>query len=164
MRVTRFRIRTLMIAVAVAAALFLRAVAFSIHPGWIWMTGALLVVLICLLVNCARPRLVVRMTTRRWMIVVAVVACLFAAGRIREDEARRTRYRFLARFHAFGEDLHAHPEKYDGRYLGVDRPPFRANRRLDPALAAYHAQLKGKYQLAARHPWLAVPPDPPPPK
>lgn len=34
----------------------------------------------------------------------------------------------------------------------------------DGRLAAYHAALRLKYEYAARHPWLPVPPDPPPPK
>lgn len=107
-----------------------------------------------------------RMTTRRWMIVVATLAVGLSTARAFERlGALRSEYEVRAAIHAWFEEIYAHAEKYDGLSFGCHATgPFRANPSLDPKLAGYHAGLKGKYTRAARRPWLPVPPDPPEPK
>jgi hypothetical protein len=91
-----------------------------------------------------------RMTTRRWMVVVAVVALLFAAFAM---VRRSLEYRRIAR---------AHLDMYDKLYI-LDphdrRPWFARNHRR----ATYHLGLHLRYLAAARHPWLPVEADPPEP-
>jgi hypothetical protein len=107
----------------------------------------------------------VRFTVRRLMIAVAVVAVLLGASdavaRLREQAFT---CQLIAGIHALGEELHTHPEKYEGTCMGWAAPTFQADPRLDSKLAVYHAALRRKYESAAAHPWLAVDPDPPPPR
>ncbi|SRR5579883_2155774 len=105
-----------------------------------------------------------RMTTRLWMIVVAVVALSIAAEQMRRKSAR---YRERAERHAKIEEACRKsaallplmkPSDYEimcGRMVQATR--------LSPWLAAYHAELRRKYEYAARYPWLPVEPDPPGP-
>jgi hypothetical protein len=99
--------------------------------------------------------------------MIAVASCGVALGA--HTEMRRIRaleawYGFRAGFHADRGRIHGDPSRYDGTCLGCFSPPFRPNPRLDPALAAYHAAMRSKYERAARCPWLPVEPDPPVPK
>jgi hypothetical protein len=92
-----------------------------------------------------------RMTTRRWMVAVAVVAVTFGMtlGGIR---LKRQRDRHL--LHAA---LHQSP---------VDRARKRGGGRsnpLDSRLIEYHASMARRYRHVARYPWLPVEPDPPAP-
>jgi hypothetical protein len=104
-----------------------------------------------------------RMTTRRWMIVVAIVANGSGAWILR---ARSHTYAIESGYHSLME---AENRRFVGLYeagsLGytgrgsVDAFIDQARR-----LAAYHATLKRKYELASSRPWLPVEPDPPEPK
>jgi hypothetical protein len=94
-----------------------------------------------------------RMTTRRWLIAVAVVAVALAASIV--IERRRHHFRTLAERHSSAELS----------CLGL------AGRLDSPALAASWkrkaercARLAQKYRRAARYPWLPVEPDPPEPE
>jgi hypothetical protein len=109
-----------------------------------------------------------RMTTRRWMIVVAVVSLLISGGlRLKQ---RRDYFLSLARSHAqkmpsstaegkalksrFGSTSGMRGEEILFLRRDFDRMMDRAD---------HHAGLVQKYHRAARYPWLPVEPDPPEP-
>jgi hypothetical protein len=111
------------------------------------------------------------MTTRRWMIAVAVVALLIGAG-IQIDR-RSKRFAGLAASHANAA------MKYFSTLMifGGDPPPLQEIEQYPPAaqgpvrhlyraktLMVYHRALKAKYDRAAGYPWLPVEPDPPAPR
>jgi hypothetical protein len=104
-----------------------------------------------------------RMTTRRWMIVVAITAVGFGTGLLIE---RSRSYAALCALHTDGEkECRRIVEAFEGNHLDPaiwrDAITFaRRCRRLLP----YHAALKRKYQRAARCPWLPVEPDLPMPR
>jgi hypothetical protein len=107
-----------------------------------------------------------RMTTRRWMLVVAVVGLLFWTGRL------------LASW----RDLRLRSEHHAAELVTLDQyliPALEFRRKMgyfpgcgltQIALedwckeAEWHRQLKAKYDHAARYPWLPVEPDPPEPE
>jgi hypothetical protein len=103
------------------------------------------------------------MTTRRWMIAVAVVAIGVGAWML---IMRSRSYAALA-------TLYAESEKECRRIVEADE-----GNRLDAAiwkdwityarrsrrLLLHHAALRRKYELASRQPWLPVVPDPPAPE
>ncbi len=133
-----------------------------------------------------------RMTTRRWMVVIAIVAIAFGAAIMRE---RSVAYRGKANRYALEEakvrtwgkhadqmtavrkkelrDLEAFAEGYGGRFRADWKP------LIDPAIrsvslaseeaekclrwAAHWGALRVKYERAARRPWLPLEPDPPRP-
>jgi hypothetical protein len=86
-----------------------------------------------------------RMTTRRWMIVVAILAVGLA------DVGRR-RHLALRQRAAYHEKIE--------RLVTDTAPKLPAN----AAIRDRHARLKEKYWRAARYPWLPVEPDPPEPE
>ncbi len=88
-----------------------------------------------------------RMTTRRWMIVVAVVALI--AGMAVAIQRRVTFYERLSNHH-----FRVFHETYP--YSSHARDTLKRLR-----LARYHLDLWDKYRRAARYPWLPVSPDPP---
>jgi hypothetical protein len=92
-----------------------------------------------------------RMTTRRWMVVVAIVGLLLAAFVM---VRRSFEYRRIARAHL---DMYA--KLYEWNPPG-DRRRWAAWQR---RRATYHLGLHLKYLAATRHPWLPVEPDPPEP-
>ena len=108
-----------------------------------------------------------RMTTRRWMIVVAIAAILIFGL---ELDRRSRRFARLAAYHtnlalehfgtlmAFGGEP---PPIRDVPPAGLG--PTRYLHRAK-ALLNYHSVLTEKYQRAARYPWLPVAPDPPEPE
>jgi hypothetical protein len=108
-----------------------------------------------------------RLTTRRWMIAVAVVAILI--GAVLEVHRRSRRFARLAAYHSNLSLEHFHTQMA----LGVDPLPLEpvppagpgAARylRREKALVRYHSELTAKYERAARYPWLPVTPDPPEP-
>ena len=105
------------------------------------------------------PRFSFRLTVRRLMVAVAIVAVVI--GIVTELDRRRERYTRLARQHSVVRDeLH--------KFLVVVPPSgsleFFGDRRAIAELVGYHGRLKAKYEEAARHPWLPVEPDPPEPK
>jgi hypothetical protein len=92
------------------------------------------------------------MTTRRLMVVVAVVAMLMGEADIAQ-RLRRRRDEFASRAQWHGEIVAA----WNARWRPA--PPGAATLRL----MAYHGSLASKYWYAARYPWLPVEPDPSPP-
>ena len=108
-----------------------------------------------------------RMTTRRWMVAVAIVAILIGVGL--ELSRRSRRFARLAADHSNGALEHfgtlmafggGPPPNRDVPPAGLG--PARYLHRAK-ALLNYHSELTEKYQRAARYPWLAVAPDPPEP-
>jgi len=111
-----------------------------------------------------------QMTTRRWMIAVAVIALTFGgAVTVYRYVVLRREYLGHAALHEslkFG--LHFHPDApaywerrwtdqrhgLKGSYPWPDSPPFV------PAIEAYHDRMILKWRYAADHPWLSVEPDP----
>ncbi len=108
-------------------------------------------------------RLIPQMTTRRWMVAVAVVAIGFALWIL---VARSRSYAIHSNYHGtreakirwIVEDYKAGRVGYSGRWsieVLIDR---------ERRLITYHEALKRKYELASYRPWLPVEPDPPEPK
>ncbi len=90
-----------------------------------------------------------RMTTRRWMIAVAVVAVGCAAVLHSLEDRRRERFARIA-------------DQHIAVFLVPAQVPDRERRsvkRLD-----WHRKMADKYLRAARYPWLPVEPDPLKPK
>ena len=107
-----------------------------------------------------------RMTTRRWMILVAVVAFSIAGVQMRRQAKR---YREQAAFHALREGIFRRQADLERRArlssLPVDLCGQQARYiALIPTFVEYHAELRRKYEYAARYPWLPIEPDPPKPE
>jgi hypothetical protein len=108
-----------------------------------------------------------RMTTRRWIFAVAIVAVSMGFVVEAKRELRlASQYGLRAQFHAREGRLHA--GAFDG---GRFRPPagvslegFHAFSIPGPEVAAYHAKMREKYERAASRPWASVEPDPPEPR
>src|SRR3954451_14919639 len=94
-----------------------------------------------------------RMTTRRWMIAVAVVALACAATIALMERSRR--FARIARDHAGAGPVISYVHIVSG-----DETRLSWGRRVK----SWHAEMAKKYQYAARYPWLLVEPDPPPPE
>ncbi|WP_435010913.1 hypothetical protein P12x_002203 [Tundrisphaera lichenicola] len=111
-----------------------------------------------------------RLSTRRLMLIVAVMAVILAVAStlIR----RRARFQVARDFH-FSRSIYTTPKEeneirfYDaaGNLLyRFDTPaPTPEQRRLRQARHDWHVRLSVKYGEAARRPWLPVEPDPPEP-
>lgn len=111
-----------------------------------------------------------RMTTRRWMIAVVLVALLLG-GTITARRCIILRQDYLQRA-AYHDDLKGrlfnHPDSptywefrwrdqragLKGAYPWPDGPPFVS------AIAEYHDRMAMKWRYAADHPWVEVEPDP----
>ena len=96
-----------------------------------------------------------RMTTRRWMITVAVVAAILFGERTRHLSAE---YR----------DQAARAVMISDWYMGLANGPERdviGKAQADELrrLAKYHADVAKEFERAALCPWLPVPPVPPMP-
>ena len=100
-----------------------------------------------------------RMTTRRLLVAVAVVALVFAG------EATRRRWECLASAYRgkAGRCEHVALVALHSSALEVARGNDSEMRKLK-RIADHHVALARKYQHAARCPWLPVAPDPPEPK
>jgi hypothetical protein len=99
------------------------------------------------------------MTTRRWMIAVAVVGLLCLL------EHRRRSFESLASYHRSRLARFVIGQSLDD--LTVIRPIFRDRKPLttdEVKVATWHQAMARKYRQAARKPWLPVEPDPPEPK
>lgn len=109
-----------------------------------------------------------RVTVRRLMVAVAVVALAFPLSRMA-----------LFYFRCWNAALfHAEQEKYYALQLknlafDVYEPSVTSKRRQEMMkeseskarrLSQYHAEMKSKYEQAATHPWDSLEPDPPEPK
>ena len=127
-----------------------------------------------------------RMTTRRWMVAVALVALALASGiGLHRILRLRRLYRSRAEMYAQGEQgvrsmLVLYERAREGpaghRSLGAPAAPDgdasgRIMLRYRPEAVAYQLKLLGrfaalreKYERAAANPWLPVDPDPPWPK
>jgi hypothetical protein len=113
-----------------------------------------------------------RMTTRRWMLAVAVVALLIAASL---EAARLTRrageYRQYAVWHAAMRDLclgeaDGYRDACAHRATGDRREEAELLLREahERTLAEHHDALVIKYERTARFPCLPIEPDPPEPQ
>jgi len=101
-----------------------------------------------------------RMTTRRWMIAVAVVAILLGAGLGVGRRSRR--FARLSAHHANASLEHFHtlmtlrgwpPVLQDRSFVELARVRILYRVR---ALVNYHSALTEKYERATRYPWLPV--------
>ncbi len=102
-----------------------------------------------------------RMTTRRWMVVVAVLALILAA-RTEVGRLLNLRQHHLAMAGLYGK-WEMDYDRWRSRYL--ERMPSGAEssprlRRTEQILS-YCAQMREKYERAARYPWLPIEPDQP---
>ena len=98
-----------------------------------------------------------RMTTRRWMIAIAILAILLAPVAI-ELPRRRARFRALAA-HYRAKELIA-----PFRYLSITFNEWQSLQKRWPRLRPYYALMRKKYEFAERYPWLPVDSDPPEPQ
>jgi hypothetical protein len=107
-----------------------------------------------------------RLTTRRLMVIVAVVGLTVCLPiRMARMAQQRDRLSRIAIDHANWE--HAYRGWYvtDGVYSVAQLKMIDAcHGRPNERMAAYHHSLFMKYRRAARYPWLPVPPDQPEPK
>jgi hypothetical protein len=107
------------------------------------------------------------MTTRWWMLAVAVVAILLFGL---EMGLRSRRFARLAANHSdvavehFGTQMALGgwpPQLHDLSFAELSRVQILCRAR---ALVNYHSGLTQKYERAARYPWLPVEPDLPEPE
>jgi hypothetical protein len=100
-----------------------------------------------------------RMTTRRWMIVVAIVGLLCLL------EHRRRSFESLAAYHQSRLGGFVIVQSLDDlsliRLFRRDRKPLTTD---EAKVATWHEAMARKYRQAARNPWLPVEPDPPEPQ
>jgi hypothetical protein len=89
-----------------------------------------------------------RMTTRRWMIAVAVVGIVLGVTIERRNRFRTIAAHHQAEFKKLVSQGHLFP--FPGSGDAVWRP------------LEWHESMRLKYEHAARYPWLPVDPDPPP--
>jgi hypothetical protein len=109
-----------------------------------------------------------RMTTRRWMIVVAIVGPLIG---IRLREWRDDRYA-RQREAYFRSRMQFHREAVEAGDLFwcsfmMNSPQYKKWQReqsLTPRRRAYHVAMYQKYERAACQPWLSLEHDPPEPE
>ncbi len=109
------------------------------------------------------------MTTRRWIIVVAVIG-LMIGGAVQLERRRSDYFLSLAQSHqkevasskTRGEALKS---RFGGTPGMTLEEIMRLHRDYDLMMdrADHHTSLARKYEQAARYPWLPVGPDPPEP-
>jgi hypothetical protein len=98
-------------------------------------------------------------SVRRWIVVVAIIGCSFAAW---ELWSRHRRYTRLAESFA-GYERHCRailtgdPEDREWAKWSWDTDP-EWNRRF----LSYSARMRKRFEYAAAHPWTSARPDPPP--
>jgi hypothetical protein len=97
-----------------------------------------------------------RMTTRRWMIVIAVAGVMMAG--IVHVRLKLRQRDFLALTTAHAQKVVAIADR-KGDLSRQQRESDRLAHSID-----YHTSLVHKYEHAALHPWLPVEPDPPEPE
>jgi hypothetical protein len=94
------------------------------------------------------------MTTRRWMIAVAVVGLILGGSAMVE---RVVRFHRLAYWYRIAEEINRGDRVVLPGGISVQSGGSKP-------LAGYYAGLWRKYEHAARYPWLPVEPDPPEPE
>jgi hypothetical protein len=99
-----------------------------------------------------------RMTTRRWILAVAVVAVLFAV------EADRRCWPGRRRFRAMQAERHAVMCLWASVGLSDDGVVLGGPEAVDESRAQYHRRMELRWKQAEARPWLPVGPDPPVPK
>jgi hypothetical protein len=193
MRLARPRIRTLLVAVT-SAAMGLAASSYIanmdeypccstsvVMPFWYSAealgTAAVIGVGIhvAILVVLA---LLPRMTTRRWMVAIAIVAALLAVGVYQSHVADQwcavaAKYRAVAECHESQSHAVAGARHWSGPLdgdstisigcVGCGPEGDEELKGRDLAIFLWHQRLSKKYETAAFCPWIAVPPDPPEP-
>jgi hypothetical protein len=97
-----------------------------------------------------------RISIRMLMALVAIAALIMAGGVLVK---RSSEFRALAEEQADSEMASL---EYAGDARGERGDPQRVAR--GEQMAAYHRELRIKYERAARYPWLSVEPDPPEPE
>jgi hypothetical protein len=111
-----------------------------------------------------------RMTTRRWMVLVAIVGVVLTGLRLWQ---LRREYLLLSRLcEAKEEASRAHAEWGQmaarrlarGARAGDQLQATLRSQDIEQRRAEFFADLKVKYTRAAERPWIPVPPDPPEPK
>jgi hypothetical protein len=106
----------------------------------------------------------VRFTVRRMMVAVAIIGIVVWLG---IAGGRHWRYRRLAASYASKESL---ARNFSSGELTATRITFFLKRPCGESTTSvmahlgYYAEMRAKYDHAARHPWLPVAPDPPEPK
>jgi hypothetical protein len=112
-----------------------------------------------------------RMTTRRWMVVIAIAATLVAVkvhlSRVADE------YRVIAEYHDSQGHAVAGARHWSGPLdgdttisIGCDGCGSESDEELkgrDLAMFLWHKRLAKKYESAAECPWFRVPPDSPEP-
>lgn len=108
------------------------------------------------------------MTTRRWMVVVAMVAMLTAIGvevyrlfQLRSAYQERA-FNFatmVSQFESIAKDTQP---RLRGTVILEVEGKERSIEISAAALMSHYVRLKEKYERASRQPWLPIPPDPPP--
>src|SRR5262245_48388973 len=92
-------------------------------------------------------------------LMIAVMVAAMALYRLHLSRLRRD-YQAIAATHVQrGQLFVLTPVMHASRGLTFRVAGSDSRRRQE-----YHAQLRRKYERAARHPWLPVPPDPPAPR
>ena len=100
-----------------------------------------------------------RVTIRQMMFLVAFWAVVLGAWRHCSWNAYCLE---RAQYHAGLEAFHSYEAWAGPVSPGPGGQPIGLTKRR-PALAMYHARMRGKWERAAARPWVPVDPDPPPP-
>jgi hypothetical protein len=100
-----------------------------------------------------------RLTVRRLMVLVAIIAIAF--GLADDWRTRRAKYLLHARYHGGQCAKYWAPRPYSSN---GDDPRNLVRMIGERGKYIHHSHLRQKYEWAARFPWLPVPPDLPEPK
>ena len=106
------------------------------------------------------------MTTRRWMVVIAITSTLLAVKAYLSRVADE--YRVIAEHHdlqgfALSEGRQWSGPLDDQTHIFIGSDDDEELRGRDLAIVLWHVKLAKKYRIAALSPWFAVPPDSPEP-
>jgi hypothetical protein len=179
MRFTRLRIRTLLVAIASVAAGYAavpnliaymnvgrlgpipRIPAAEFHATAVAIGAGTHFTILGLLT------LLPRMTTRRWMVVIAITSTLLAVKAYLSRVADE--YRVIAEHHdlqgfALSEGRQWSGPLDDQTHIFIGSDDDEELRGRDLAIVLWHVKLAKKYRIAALSPWFAVPPDSPEPE